>query len=149
MNGKRRSRFILVAAAVTALTFCTSAPAPASHPSYLSALENLRAARWMIEHRPGGWVTTVYEVDAVNQIEWAMYEIKRSAADVGKNIDWHPAVDEQTDRAGRLHAALHYLDRAHADISQAEDNVFAAGARDQAVSGIDAAITATNRALID
>ena len=147
MNAKTLSRLVFVAAAITALTFCTSSPH--SHPAYLSALENLRAARWMIEHRPGGWVRTAYEVDAVNQIEWAIYEIKKSAIDDGKNVDWHPAVDEQTDQAGRLHAALRYLDRAHSDISQTEDNFFATGARDRAIGGVDAAITATNRALID
>lgn len=144
---KRYGRFLVLAAAVATLTFCASAPK--SHPAYLSALENLRAARWMIEHRPGDWVRTAYEVDAVQQINWAIFEIRRSAVSDGRNVDWHPAIDEQTDDAGRLHAALQYLDKAQSDVSQEESNIFAAGARDRAIGGIEAAILATNRALID
>ena len=144
---KKYGRFLFLAVAITALTFCASSPQ--SHPAYLSALENLRAARWMIEHRPGDWVRTAYEVDAVQQINWAIFEIKKSAISDDMNIDWHPAVDEETDRAGRLHSALQYLDKAQSDISQEEGNFFAAGSRDRAIGGIEAAILATNRALID
>jgi hypothetical protein len=109
----------------------------------------LRAARWMIEHHPGDWVRTVYEVDAVHQIDWAMYEVQKAAIDDGKNIDWHPPMDEQPQRTGRLREALEYLQRAHANVVQEEDNFFAQGLRNRAIGGIDAAIMAVSRALID
>ena len=45
------------------------------HPYYLHALSDLRAARWMIEHRPGDWQRTVDEMDAVKRIDEAIGEI--------------------------------------------------------------------------
>lgn len=136
----------VVVCAVT-LTFCVSVQG--SHPAYLHALDNLGAARWMIEHRPGDWVRTVYEVDAVRQIEWAMYEIRKAAVNDGKNLDWHPAVNERPDHTGRLHEALQFLQKARSDVAQDEDNMFARGLRNRAIAAIDGAAQATQRALID
>ena len=47
------------------------------HPAYLHALSNLRAARWLIEHRPGNWQQTQDEVEAVRRIDAAIGEIKK------------------------------------------------------------------------
>jgi hypothetical protein len=140
-------RMTVAAAAALILVGCVSVPG--NHPAYLNALEDLRSARWMIEHRPGDWVRSAYEVDAVRQIEWAIYEINRAAIADGKDINWHPAVDESPDRAGRLHAALLYLDKARSDVAQDEDNFFASGLRNRAIGGIDGAIKSANSALID
>jgi hypothetical protein len=43
-------------------------PAQAHHPAYLHALADLRAARWLIEHRPGDWTQTGDEMEAVRSI---------------------------------------------------------------------------------
>src|ERR1700693_4442511 len=79
------------------------------HPYYLHALSDLRAARWMIEHRPGNWDRTVDEVQAVKEIDAAINEIKKAALDDGKDINDHPKVDEHPDHAGRLHDAMDFL----------------------------------------
>jgi len=138
---------VLAAAVAVVLAGCVSAPQ--SHPAYLHALENLRSARWMVEHRPGDLVRSVYEVDAVRQIDWAMYEIRKAAIDDGKNVNWHPVVDDRTDHIGRLHEALRYLQEAHSEVARDEDNFFATGLRNRAIGGIDAAIMATNSAIND
>jgi tetratricopeptide (TPR) repeat protein len=138
-------RIMALAVGVMTLTFCVSVQP--KHPAYLHALSDLRAARWMIEHRPGDWASTVDEVEAVRQIDGAINDIKKAAIDDGKNIDWHPTVDELPDHTGRLHEALDFLKRAHSDVAQEEDNYYASGLRGRAIGHIDAAVRATRRAL--
>ena len=118
-----------------------------AHPYYLHALSDLRAARWMIEHRPGDWAKTMDEIEAVNQIDAAIGEIKKAAIEDGKDIADHPRVDEVPDHAGRLHAALDFLRKARQDISHDEDNAFAQGLQGRAYMHIDAAINATKHAI--
>ena len=119
----------------------------ADHPYYLHALSDLRAARWMIEHRPGNWDQTADEVEAVRQIDAAIGEIKKAAIDDGKNIGDHVAVDEQNEHNGRLHESVDFLRKARQDISHDEDNVFAEGLQARAYNHIDAAIAAVKRAI--
>jgi hypothetical protein len=115
------------------------APSPARHPAYLHALSDLRAARWLIEHRPGDWAQTSDEGESVRQIDAAINDIKKAAFDDGKNTNDHPPLDERPDHRGRIHEALKYLNKARADIAREEDNAFADGLRDRAVGHIDAA----------
>jgi hypothetical protein len=117
------------------------------HPYYLHALSDLRAARWMIEHRPGDWQRTVDEIEAVKQIDAAIGEIKKAAIDDNKDIMDHPKVDEHPDHPGRLHDALDFLRKARKDISHDEDNVFAQGLQGRAYMHIDRAIDAVKRAV--
>jgi hypothetical protein len=117
------------------------------HPYYLHALSDLRAARWMIEHRPGNWDRTVDEVQAVKEIDAAINEIKKAALDDGKDINDHPRVDEHPDHAGRLHDAMDFLRKARKDISHDEDNKFAQGLQGRAYMHIDGALAAVKRAI--
>ena len=117
------------------------------HPYYLHALSDLRAARWMIEHRPGNWNQTVDEIEAVHRIDAAIGEIKKASIEDGKNLQDHPPVDELNDHPGRLHAALDFLRKARQDISHDEDNLFAQGLQGRAYGHIDAAINAVKRAI--
>ena len=117
------------------------------HPYYLHALSDMRAARWMIEHRPGDWTRTVDEIEAVKQIDAAIKEIKIAAIEDNKNIDDHPPVDEKNDHQGRLHEAADFLRKARQDIGHDEDNKFAQGLQARAYMHIDAAINATKRAI--
>jgi hypothetical protein len=124
------------------------AQAPARHPAYLHALSDLRAARWLIEHRaPGDPAQSVDEGEAVRQIDAAIGDIKQAAMDDGKNLNDRPAVDEHPDRRGRIHQALQILRKARADIAREEDSGFANGLRDRAVGHIDGAIGAARRVL--
>jgi hypothetical protein len=120
---------------------------PADHPYYLHALSDLRAARWMIEHRPGNWVQSMDEQEAVRRIDKAIGEIKKASIDDGKNLGDHPPVDEHPDHNGRLHDALDFLRKARQDISHDEDNRFAQGLQARAYDHIDGAINAVKRAI--
>jgi predicted RNase H-like HicB family nuclease len=119
----------------------------ADHPSYLHALSDLRAARWMIDHRPGNWQQTVEERDAVAQIDQAIDLIKKASIDDGKNLNDHPPVDEKPDRAGRLQLAVDFLEKARSDVNQEEDNGFANGLKDQSLRRISEALARTRLAI--
>jgi hypothetical protein len=119
----------------------------AEHPYYLHALSDLRAARWMIEHRPGDWQRTVDEVEAVKQIDIAIGEIKKAAIEDGKDVSDHPKVDEKNEHDGRLHEAVDFLKKAREDVGRDEDNKFAQGLQARAYVHIDAAINATKHAI--
>jgi len=120
---------------------------PGNHPYYLHALSDLRAARWMVEHRPGNWTQTQDEIEAVRRIDAAIGEIKKASIDDGKNIEDHPRVDEDPNHMGRLHKALDFLRKARQDIGHDEDNVFAQGLQSRAYGHIDGAIGAVKRAI--
>ena len=117
------------------------------HPYYLHALSDLRAARWMIEHRPGNWAQTNDEIEAVRQIDLAIGEIKKASIDDGKNIADHPPVDEASEHNGRLHASVDFLKKARQDISHDEDNMFAQGLQQRAYGHIDNALSAVRKAI--
>jgi hypothetical protein len=119
----------------------------AEHPYYLHALSDLRAARWMIEHRPGNWQQTTDEVEAVKRIDAAINEIKKASIDDGKNLEDHPKVDEKNDHDGRLHEAVDFLRKARQDISHDEDNKFAQGLQARAYDHIDHAIDFVKKAI--
>ena len=121
------------------------AQAPARHPAYLHALSDLRAARWMIEHRPGDWAQTADEGESVRQIDAAINDIRQAAFDDGKNPNDRPPVDDHADNRGRIHQALQFLRKARADIALEEDNGFADGLRNRAIGHIDGAIGAARR----
>jgi len=145
---KKTPLFVLGLAMLMAfLTTPSRANVFGDHPAYLHALSDLRAARWMIQHRPGDWKQTVDEMEAVRRIDKAIDEIKKASIDDGKNIDDHPPVDEKPKRDGRLHDAIDYLKKAREDISKDEDNGFAKGLRERAYEHIDGALAAVRKAL--
>jgi hypothetical protein len=144
----------LVLIVIATLAGCVAAPPPppapqAHHPAYLHALTDLRAARWLIEHRPGDWAQTGDEMEAVRRIDAAINEIKHASIDDGKNLADHPPLDEHPDHRGRIHEAVEYLRKARADVSGAENNGFANGLRDRAIGHIDGAINAARRVFKD
>jgi hypothetical protein len=141
----------LLATLLFALTlpFAANADMPGKHPAYLHALSDLRAARWMLQHRPGDAAVSAHEDVAIMEIDKAIGEIKHAAIDDGKNIEDHPQVDVPANRPGRLHKALELLHKVHADVAREEDDPMTRGLRDRAVGHIDAAIHATDGALKD
>jgi hypothetical protein len=140
--------FLLVAAFLSSFSVkAATTRTRAAHPYYLHALSDLRAARWMIEHRPGNWQQTVDEVEAVKRIDAAISEIKKASIDDGKNLEDHPPVDEKPDHPGRLHAALDFLRKARQDVAHDEDNQFAQGLQARAFGHIDGAVTAVKKAI--
>ena len=154
MKIQMRARHFIYSAAVLFIclsgTFRASAggvDAFGNHPYYLHALSDLRAARWMINHRPGNWQQTVDEMEAVRRIDAAIGEIKKASIEDGKNIEDHPHLDETPDHSGRLHKAMDFLRKARQDISHDEDNMFAQGLQSRAYGHIDGAMEAVRKAL--
>ncbi|HUI59358.1 MAG TPA: hypothetical protein VLX90_04010 [Steroidobacteraceae bacterium] len=138
------SGLVLTAAPCAAL-----ADLPGKHPHYLHALSDLRAARWMLEHRPGDAAVSAQEDVAITEIDAAIGEIKRAAIDDGKDIHDHAGVDAPPDRPGRLHKAMELLREAHGDVAREEDDPMTRGLRNRAVGHIDGAVRATEGALRD
>jgi hypothetical protein len=117
----------------------TAAPAAArEHPAYLHALSDLRDARAHLE-RPDGGERKEQERKAIEEIDAAIFEIKKASIEDGKNINDHVPVDSHLDWPGRLHKAVELLDKAHSDVSREEDNRFAEGLQARAIEHIDRA----------
>jgi hypothetical protein len=146
---KLRSRLLLSGLLLVAIPFAANADLPGKHPYYLHALSDLRAARWMLEHRPGDAAVSGQEDVAVAEIDKAIGEIKHAAIDDGKDIHDHPPVQGPNDHPGRLHKALELLRKVHNDVAREEDDPMTRGLRDRAVGHIDEAIHATEHAIGD
>ncbi len=141
----------LLAAAVgfSFISGAAYADLPGKHPYYLHALSDLRAARWMLEHRPGDAAVSGQEDVAIQQIDDTINEIKKASIDDGKDINDHPKVDVPNDHPGRLHKAKELLKKVHSDVGREEDDPTAKGLQHRSLKHIDAALLATNRALND
>jgi hypothetical protein len=124
-----------------------AAPAQGAHPAYLHALADLRAARWLIDHRPGDWKQTADEMAAVRSIDAAINDIKQAAIDDHKNVNDHMGVQEIPDRGGRLAKAAEILRRTRGDLNREEDNGFAKGLKARALHDVDEAIRFTQKAM--
>jgi hypothetical protein len=132
---------VLGAALITPVyTAVTAAPAAArgEHPAYLHALSDLRDARAHLERADGG-ERREQERKAIEEIDAAIFEIKKASIDDGKNINDHVPVDSHLDWPGRLHRAVELLDKAHSDVAREEDNRFAEGLQARALEHIDRA----------
>ena len=146
---KLRLSLLLSGLLLAVLPFAANADMPGKHPYYLHALSDLRAARWLLNHRPGDEAVSAHEDVALTEIQKAIGEIKHAAIDDGKNIDDHPAVQGANDRPGRLHKALEILRKTRGDLAHEEDDPMTRGLRDRAWQHIDEAIHATEGAIHD
>jgi hypothetical protein len=131
------------------ISLSSLADLPGKHPYYLHALSDLRAARWLIEHRPGDAKVSGDEDVAIDHIDETINEIKRASIDDGKDIHDHPPVDEKLDHKGRLHRAEELLNKVHSDIAREEDDPQTRGLRDRAIHHLDDAIHSTHKAIHD
>jgi hypothetical protein len=146
---KLKSRLLLSGLLLAVLPFAANADMPGKHPAYLHALSDLRAARWMLSHRPGDPAVSAQEDVAITEIDKAIGEIKKASIDDGKNLEDHPPVQGINDRPGRLHKALELLHKVHGDVAREEDDPFTKGLRDRAIMHIDEAAHATEHAIGD
>ena len=146
---KLKSRLLLSGLLLVAVPFAANADMPGKHPAYLHALSDLRAARWMLEHRPGDAAVSAQEDVAITEIDKAIGEIKKASIDDGKDIHDHPPVEVGNDRPGRLHKAVELLQKVHSDVAREEDDPFTRGLRDRAIMHIDEALHATQHAIGD
>jgi len=146
---KLKSRLLLSGLLLVAVPFAANADMPGKHPFYLHALSDLRAARWMLEHRPGDAAVSGQEDVAITEIDEAIGEIRKASIDDGKDIHDHPAVQDINERPGRLHKAVELLKKVHSDVAREEDDPMTRGLRDRAIMHIDEALHATQHAIGD
>lgn len=128
-------------ATVVAFVLALGAPACSAqghHPAYIHSLSDLRYARALLQ-KPDGGKLHEKEEDAVHEINKAIDEIKKAAADTGKDLDEHPPIDTNLDWGGRLRQALELVDKARQDVSRDEDNPRAQAPQQRALEHIDRA----------
>ena len=147
---KTRIKTLLAGVALMlVLPLAAIADIPGKHPAYLHALSDLRAARWMLEHRAGDAAVSGQEDVAITEIDAAIGEIKKASIDDGKDLHDHMGAADVQGRPGRLHKALELLRKSHDDVAREEDDPMVKGLRNRAVGHIDAAIEATRHAIGD
>ncbi len=84
-------KFIAITAlAAAVMPLAAYADVPGSHPGYLHALSDLRAARWNLEHRPGDAAVSTQEDIAISEIDRAIGEVKKAAMEDAKNLGDRP-----------------------------------------------------------
>jgi len=122
---------------------------PGKHPAYLHALSDLRAAYWLIDHRPGDAAVSAHEDVALQQIGAAVGQIKKAAIDDGKDIHDHPAIDAGKDKSDRLHRAVELLKKIQSDVNREEDDPTVHGLKQMALEHVDKALHETEGAIWD
>ena len=142
-------RMILTAGIAVLLPLSAHADMPGRHPAYLHALSDLRAARWMLEHRPGDAAVSSQEDIAITEIDRAIGEIKHAAYDDGKDLHDHPQVDVPMDQPGRLHQAAELLAKVHSDINREEDDPMTRDLKHRSLMHVDQAEAAVDHAITD
>ena len=121
---------------------------PGTHPHYLHALSDLRAARWFLYHQPGDARVYGGEDVGIREIDAAIGEIKRASIDDGKDLNDHPNVDVK-EHGSRLLKAIETLKKAHGDVDHAEDNPEAKGLKHRVQDHIEKATHAAESAHAD
>ena len=116
------------------------------HPGYLHALSDLRYARALLERGQWGPVARDQQA-AIGEIDKAIRELSRAAADDGRNPGDHPPVDAGWQPRERLPKAEEALGKARDDIDHEEDNPAARQWRNRAFEHIDAARRAVHHAM--
>jgi hypothetical protein len=134
-------RMILVADVILTLTFCASSQG--GNPVNLHSLSDLRIARSMVDKRPGGWGRAMDQIEAVHQVDAAIYEIEKSAHHDGRSITQNIAMDAELDHAGKIREALEFIHKTYVDVNPEEVGYFAKEMRDRANGHMQAAIQAT------
>ncbi|WP_199098090.1 hypothetical protein [Dyella sp. ASV21] len=142
-------RMMLTAGLGLLLPLAAHADLPGHHPYYLHALSDLRAARWMLEHRPGDAAVSGQEDVAITEIDRAIGEIKHASIDDGKSLEDHPPIDASLDHPGRLHKALELLHKVHHDVDREEDDPMVRGLKERALMHVDQASHAVEHAIGD
>jgi len=118
------------------------------HPRYLHAVTDLRTARHLLE-KPEENNVKADEDAAISEIDRALGEIKKAAADDWKEDFVPPKIDAGWHHHERLKEASRLIHKAKDDISQEEDNGSARGLRDRARHHLDLAIDSVDHAMAD
>lgn len=139
---------LLLAGLILALPLAVLADNQPKNPDYAHALPDLRTARYLLE-APAGTPTTERndEEAAIKNVDTAIRAITGGGFNDHKAITDHAQVTVPQDHSARLHEALDYLHRAHAEISKEAGDQAGVSVRNQALDEIDKAARAVGHAL--
>jgi hypothetical protein len=110
-----------------------------THPAYLHALSDLRAAR---HYLADGWAWSPVKHDddaAIREIDAAIDEIKKASINDGKGANDPYHIDASLSPHDRFRKANELLFSAHNDLSRAEEVPSSRGLRDRAIGHVDRA----------
>jgi hypothetical protein len=139
MFTKVRLMVLMAGFAAAAAPMTMQADVPGSHPAYLHALSDLRAARHYLNDG-WAWAPVKHEDDvAIREIDAAINELKQASIDDGKGLNDPFHIDTHLSPHDRFRKANELLLSAHNDIAHAEDVPRARGLRDRASMHIDKA----------
>jgi len=118
------------------------------HPRYLHAITDLKTARHLLEKPEEGNVKAD-EDSAISEIDRALDEIRKAAADDWKEEFVLPHIDAGWHHHERLKEADRLLHKAINDISQEEDDGTARGLRNRARRHLEHAAASVDHAMAD
>jgi hypothetical protein len=130
-----------------ALTLCVTVAGASSaqaqeqgrHPAYLHALSDLRQMRAYLDRLTPSEHISDEQVQAIEEIDEAIREIKSASIDDHKNMRDHMPVDANITPSSRFHQAHQAGEAALHDLSQEEDNGFANGLKHRAIEHVEKA----------
>lgn len=130
------------------IMFFAGTASAVQHAAYYRALNNLRAARWLINYQPQSKKKQIWaDQAAAKHIQNAIEEINRYKITDDKPLDYHDQTPDIAARVTRLQNALDLLRKVRNDIKRNEDNVFGANLQERVIASIDLAISFTQQAI--
>ncbi|HAT31245.1 MAG TPA: hypothetical protein DCW29_10455 [Janthinobacterium sp.] len=144
------SQLLLSLPFLAALSLSAHADEPGRHPAYVHAMNDLREANWMVEHRhPENGNINAAEQRVSDEIHAAYRELKQAASYDGKDFRNKPDIDTSMPREGMMHRALEALRLAHTAVAQPEDDSRSRDMQHRALQHIDSAIDAAKHAIAE
>ena len=140
---------LLAATCLIAAPFAAHADVRGPHPHYLHALSDLRAARGLLEHTHGDRQVSNQEDVAIQEIDAAIGDLRQASIDDGKDVHSTPPAHDTPDHESRLRDANHLLRDAVNEANRGESEIYARHFREDALSHIRAAVSATSQAMHD
>jgi len=142
----RRSAAVCVLL-LAAGTQSTQAQVPGPHPAYLHAIQDLREARALLDHKFNAPVHIQAAAAALPEIDAAIRDLKSAAQVDDKSLGDMPRPDPILPDAGRFHKVNELLNLARRDISQPESDPAALALQSRTQRHLDGAINDIRPAL--
>lgn len=117
------------------------------HVAGVRILTDLRAARWMLDHWPGGWLQAKDVVTAEKEIDDAITDLGKASIEDGEGTEYHLPVDNRADTIGRLREAVDFLTTAQEHLVYDKPGKFTKDLRSTTIKHITSAIASLNKAI--
>lgn len=143
-------KMLAIAVTLSAIGLTAHAQEPGRHPYYAHALNDLKTAKFLVEHRrPEDGAIGNHETVMTEEINAAFGEIKAAMRNDDKSAEPQMGHDQIADASGRMHQALDLLKKAHDDVAHEEDDPASKGLQQRALKHIDAAMWNAQQVIAD